>query len=233
MIQLGDLKVDQETYTVTYHNIQLGLTRTEFEIVYCLAQANERPVSYRDLARQLRGVNVDDREARQMFSAHLSNLRAKLRAAGCDAYLVNQRGHGYLLRPPMVVRRIPFAQEVVDSLLVHIAVVDATGTIVAVNKAWRDFADANAQHPDEVCEGADYLAVCDAATGEDRSVAQAFARAIRAAIAGEAVVFAQDYRCQTPTRVLYFMGQVTRFESGGQVYVVVAHENITDSLRTA
>ena len=60
-----------------------------------------------------------------------------------------------------------FARATLDGLSAHIAIVDAEGTIVAVNQAWRQFAAANppADLPaggsvPNVCEGANYVAVC-------------------------------------------------------------------------
>ena len=36
------------------------------------------------------------------------------------------------------------SQDVLDALVSHVAVLDHTGTVVAVNAAWRSFAEANA-----------------------------------------------------------------------------------------
>jgi hypothetical protein len=46
--------------------------------------------------------------------------------------------------------------------------------------AWRDFAAANPPVADNVSEGADYLAVCDAATGPDAEEAAVTAAGLRA-----------------------------------------------------
>ena len=47
-----------------------------------------------------------------------------------------------------------------DSLDAHIAVLDHSGTILAVNQAWRDFAAANEAGGANVAEEADYLQTC-------------------------------------------------------------------------
>ena len=57
-------------------------------------------------------------------------------------------------------------QDVLDSLAAHIAVLDEAGVIAAVNRPWRDFATANGVAPAIVCEGANYLQVCDEASGQ-------------------------------------------------------------------
>ncbi len=51
-----------------------------------------------------------------------------------------------------------FAHGTLDSLSAHIAIVDESGTIVAVNKAWREFAGSNGA-ASNVSEGANYLEV--------------------------------------------------------------------------
>lgn len=228
MVQIGDLRIDQATYTATYRDVSLDLTATEFGMIVCLAQAGEKAISYRDMVLYLRQMDVSNHEGRQMLSAHLSNLRVKMREAGCGDYLVNKRGRGYLLITPDQTSGITLAQGVFDSLLVHIAVLDESGTIVTVNKTWRDFATENATFPAAVCEGANYLAVCDEVSGDDKPVALAFATAIRAVLRGDLASFSREYACQTPTRLLWFMGRVTWFRADGKVWVVVAHENITD-----
>ena len=47
-------------------------------------------------------------------------------------------------------------QRTLDSLSAHIAIIDETGAIVSVNKAWRDFARANGLAAQTYAEGANY-----------------------------------------------------------------------------
>src|SRR3712207_8120780 len=57
-------------------------------------------------------------------------------------------------------------QRTLDSLSAHIAIIDESGTIVAVNKAWRHFAQAGGVAEQNYAEGVNYLRVCDSAAGE-------------------------------------------------------------------
>src|ERR671915_123205 len=66
-----------------------------------------------------------------------------------------------------------------DSLSAHIAIIDETGTIVAVNKAWRHFAQASGVAGQNYAEGVNYLRVCDSAAGENSEEAAPFAEGIR------------------------------------------------------
>jgi PAS domain S-box-containing protein len=119
-------------------------------------------------------------------------------------------------------------QQTLDSLSAHIAIVDESGEIVAVNEVWRAFAKANGGDPGEVSEGSNYLQVCDSATGLYAEEAAAFAKGIRAVLSGRQESFEMEYPCHSPTQRRWFMGKVTRFSGSGKPRAVVAHENITE-----
>ena len=56
-----------------------------------------------------------------------------------------------------------FLQAALDALSAHIAVLDTDGRILAVNAAWRRFADANGFSGKRFGVGANYIAVCEEA----------------------------------------------------------------------
>jgi len=60
-----------------------------------------------------------------------------------------------------------------------------TGTIVAVNRAWREFAEANPPLHANVCEGANYMEVCETAVGPCAEGSAAMAAGIRAVMRDE------------------------------------------------
>ncbi len=120
-----------------------------------------------------------------------------------------------------------FAYATLDALAAHIAVLEASGKIIAVNQAWREFAAANSHAPYQLNEEANYLAACDHATGDDAEDAAAFAASIRAVIAGELKEYQFEYPCHSPTEERWFIGRVTRFQTAGPIRIVVTHENIT------
>jgi diguanylate cyclase (GGDEF)-like protein/PAS domain S-box-containing protein len=121
-----------------------------------------------------------------------------------------------------------FARATVDALSAHIAILDKAGTIVAVNRAWCKFADANPPVATNVCEGTNYLEVCDSAKGEGEEDARAIAAGIREVLAGTREKFSLEYSCHAPLARRWFVGRVTRFAGNGAVRVVVAHEDITE-----
>ncbi|OHB26083.1 MAG: hypothetical protein A2X84_07585 [Desulfuromonadaceae bacterium GWC2_58_13] len=121
-----------------------------------------------------------------------------------------------------------FSRAIVDALPQHIAIIDETGSIIAVNKAWRDFARANSEHPEELCEGANYLDACDVQEGEGVQEAEAYAQGIRAVMNGTLIEFSLEYACHSPISQCWFNGRVTRFSGGGPLRIVITHDNITE-----
>jgi PAS domain S-box-containing protein len=119
-------------------------------------------------------------------------------------------------------------QRTLDSLSAHIAIVDESGEIVAVNEVWRAFAIANGGDPERVSEGANYLRVCDLVRGQHAEYAAAFAEGIRDVLSGRRDSFEMEYPCHSPTERRWFMGRVTPFSGAEARWAVVAHENITE-----
>ncbi len=140
--------------------------------------------------------------------------------------LVNRMQH--LRAENQLLESERFARSTMDALTAHIAVLDEDGTILAVNKAWQDFALANPPVFRCSCGTTNYLFVCDAAQGEDRTLALAFADGIRAVSSGVKKEFFLEYPCHSPAEQRWFVGRVTRFEGPGPIRIVVAHENITE-----
>jgi len=120
-----------------------------------------------------------------------------------------------------------FARSTVDALAANIAILNADGEILFVNRAWRDFACNNNSDPTLVGEGCNYFALCGNAQGGESAEAAEFAAGIRAVLRGEIGLYTQEYPCHSPTENRWFVGRVTRFPGPGDQRVVVAHENIT------
>lgn len=119
------------------------------------------------------------------------------------------------------------AYATLDALSEHVAVLDERGTVVAVNRAWRDFAAANASTTRGLLEGANYFDACESAEGEGAEYAARFADGLRAIISGGLDEFTLEYPCHAPARLRWFVARATRFELDGAVRAVVIHTNIT------
>lgn len=123
------------------------------------------------------------------------------------------------------------ARAVVDALTAHIAIVDENGCILAVNARWREFANKSGVPLMGVCEGVNYLAVCDAANPLENPEAAMIATGIRNVLAGVGAEFAADYACHSPTEERWFTMRVTPFPGEGPRRAVISHENITERIR--
>ena len=100
--------------------------------------------------------------------------------------------------------------------------------MLAVNAAWRRFADENGLALPEAALGASYLSECDAAAANGCADAEAVAAAIRALAAAEREDFRIEYACHGAQRPRWFQLRITRFGRGGATRLVFAHEEVTE-----
>jgi hypothetical protein len=114
-----------------------------------------------------------------------------------------------------------------DELPEEAAVVEGSGTIVAVNKAWRRFAKDNGTNPGEVSEGVNYLGICAGARGEQSECARSFAEGLRSVLRGMEERFALEYPCHSPQEKRWFVGSVGRLADGDAPLALVTHEDVT------
>lgn len=112
-------------------------------------------------------------------------------------------------------------QPAIDVLSSHVALLDADGMIVAVNKAWRDFSAGNGGRGDYV--GDNYLEVCRQAAAEgSKSAARALA-GLKHVLNGSRWDFGLAYEC----RGAIFRLRAVPIMSDDGPRVLVSHEDIT------
>ena len=124
-----------------------------------------------------------------------------------------------------------FAVATLNALSASIAILDESGCIIAVNKAWNDFAVQNGGRPflasTKSAARINYLAICEASSGPCSEGAFECAQGIRAVMAGRLDEYAREYPCHSPDEQRWFLWRVRRFPGGEPVRVVIAHEDIT------
>ena len=82
---------------------------------------------------------------------------------------------------------------------------DPNGTIIAVNDAWKRYAAANSMRSEfGQGIGANYLEICDSATGAGSRDAQRAAEGIRSVLNGSRSNFSLDYECSSPVDNAWF-----------------------------
>jgi PAS domain S-box-containing protein len=122
-----------------------------------------------------------------------------------------------------------FLRRSLDAMDAHIAILDSTGTIVAVNEAWRQFAIHNGGGSASCLEGANYFKVCEAIDANHTACSEAaqVARAIRSALGSDDPIPPIQYACHSPSENRWFKIAVRGFESNGKRFAIVAHQNHT------
>ena len=117
-----------------------------------------------------------------------------------------------------------------DGLSAHIAILDEQGTIILVNRAWREFGEQNGARMEDISEGANYLLECDRAGASGCDQGRAFAEAARAVLSGALDDYELEYSCDSPDVRRRFTARITRFPGSGPRRIVVAHMDITERM---
>lgn len=138
---------------------------------------------------------------------------------------INKKRQKLLLSTTL--KQLPNLVQLMNVMPLHIAILNASSVILAVNQAWRDFALANASNIDGLCEGANYLAVCTNAKDVNAEGADHFVSGMKQVLNGQLQEFSIEYPCHSPSEKRWFIGKITRFFANGAFRIIVTHENIT------
>lgn len=146
--------------------------------------------------------------------------------------LVQQTGCIFPLGGAEVKRQEASRQTaLLNALPAHIAVLDADGTIAAVNEAWRRFADENGLRDAHFSVGRNYLDACAPSPCGGAADTGAVVTGLRAVLAGESSSFSIEYNCDSPTEQRWFMLMATPLAVDRLAGAVVMHINISASVR--
>ena len=109
----------------------------------------------------------------------------------------------------------------------HLAVLDEDGLIISVNKAWRQFADANGLAWDDYGVGRNYLEVCEIAEGDNAIEARAALKGIHGVMKNQQNEWSLVYPCHSSTERRWFFMYVFRYEDNANFRTAVIHMNIS------
>jgi diguanylate cyclase (GGDEF)-like protein len=115
---------------------------------------------------------------------------------------------------------------VLDALPDATAVLDQSGTIIAVNHAWRMFTIDNGGTEETTGVGVNYLDVCTRSARAGSADAAQVAADLREVLAGDRVEADLEYPCPAPAIGRWFLLRLTRL-TGPTPGVVASHVNIT------
>lgn len=121
-----------------------------------------------------------------------------------------------------------FNRGILASLSSHIAVVDSTGTIIATNKAWNDFAlNHGAISLERTSEGSNYFEVCKNAAAAGDIIGGKVLEGMQQVFTAENQTFSLEYPCHSPGEERWFVVHVSNF-GADKSKIVVSHQDITE-----
>ncbi|HEY7649124.1 MAG TPA: GAF domain-containing protein, partial [Methylomirabilota bacterium] len=176
------------------------------------------------IASRIEGLLYVVNQSRRFFTARDEAILTRLGEHAATAI-----HNGQLFAREQGAQR--FLQSTLDALSAHIAVLDESGRIVAVNQAWRRFAERNGFQARDGGLGLNYVEICQAASGPEAAEAQKVAEAFGEVAAGASKEFLLEYTCHSPQEQRWFLLRMTRFDDAGRSRVVVAHEDVTERRR--
>jgi PAS domain-containing protein len=153
---------------------------------------------------------------------------------GAPAHLLSLRDITEHRRAQQALRTAEaFNWAILNSLTVHLAVLDEHGTIIAVNDAWRSFAIANGDPDGQTTGvGVNYFAVCGRAAGPASDEAPSVIWGMRAVLDGALPAYELEYPCHSPSVERWFVLRAVPLR-GAQRGLVVSHAEVTEQRRMA
>lgn len=129
---------------------------------------------------------------------------------------------------PILYKNESLNQSILASLESHLAVLDKTGRIVAVNNAWLDYGRKNgAASAEAIGVGVNYLGVCRPAAEQGYEKAREMYDGIQAVLQGAKPYFEVEYPCHSPTEQHWFLMSVMPLV-GDDKGIVVSHKEVTE-----
>jgi PAS domain S-box-containing protein len=121
-------------------------------------------------------------------------------------------------------------REGLNALPAHIAVIDRTGLIVLVNRAWTEFALANGGVPARgVAVGANYLDVCrgPATDPDSAACAREALEGLQAVLDGARSHFSMEYPCDSLTQQRWYVMDIAALDLEKRAGAIVSHLDIS------
>lgn len=120
-----------------------------------------------------------------------------------------------------------FLGSVLDSLPEQIAVIDASGVIIWVNKPWNTFAEENGAIIGQDWRKVSYLDVClSAFTSGDPEAGEAY-KGLLQILSGDTDYFYYEYSCHSPWEKRWFIMRVRKLDWAGPKHFLITHQDIT------
>ncbi len=176
-----------------------------------------------------------DIEASEEIFALIESLQASDRrleqlTGGEVDTVVDRHGNAFLLQHAQVQARDSEAIKqaaILYALPARIVLLDAQGTIISVNEAWRKFGRINGLRAAQDALEMNYLEVCQRATGSSMADAQNAAQGIAAVLQGRAEGFSFEYASHAASEPRWFLMSCSPLLGDHAHGAVVMHLDIT------
>lgn len=174
------------------------------------------------IGREVEGQRVDG----SRFPVELSVNPVKLASGICYAGVIRDISRRKEIESALDEER-RFTRSVVDSLPVHIAVLDEHGCVIFVNDAWRRFLYECGLNDEDDLLGKRYIEIAEQTQGVKSETALEFAARLKALLTGGDKQFSLEYPCFLLNVDRWFQMHAVRFEHMGKTSVVMSDLDIT------
>ncbi|PYQ16670.1 MAG: two-component hybrid sensor and regulator [Acidobacteria bacterium] len=119
-----------------------------------------------------------------------------------------------------------------DTLPIHVAVLDANGTAVAVNDTWNSFTEPHPFIGQQYGVGTQFLELCRTEMRDCPEEARKVLAGLREVLERRQQRFEMEYACPDPDgKERWFRFRALRSERGGGARIILLHEDITERKR--
>src|SRR5262249_16271427 len=142
---------------------------------------------------------------------------------------------GAELREPIPIEPGLILEAIIEACSSRLAILNDAGTILYVNKAWRELADQPSSITNRYGVGLNYLEIWKDIWGAFDEEAEALAGGLRRVLSGQEPEFSHEYCRPRPTLQQWLMMRAVRFDLPGldeAFWILVTHEDITERKRT-
>lgn len=121
-----------------------------------------------------------------------------------------------------------YLMSVLDSLGIEIVILDENSKILFANRSWKEFALESGKKREKTSENANYLQICDSASGKHSQGASSAAAGIRKVLSGHIDIFTHEYPCPDADGIIqWYEMNVSKLKSQTPTQLVVTHTLIT------
>jgi len=97
IMELGYLKIDLHQRQVTVNGREVGLTRTEFDVLRVLGERPGTVLPSGEIMQNVMGVKIPESQAQDLLKVHIHRLRQKLeKDLENPRFIRSIRGQGYM-----------------------------------------------------------------------------------------------------------------------------------------